>query len=264
MREVWKHRRFVGFLGARALRKTYARTALGKAWILITPLLPIVLRTIVFGGIVGVTSEGIPYFLFLTVGSVLWDLFAGAVMWGTRGLEMNRGVLGRIYIPKVILPIATTTPSLLDFAISCGVLAITLFFYALSHGRLYVVLSPALLVAPVVAILTLLFALSIGFFTSVWGETARDARFVMSQVLMIWFLFTPVLYPLSSVPAKWQWLVPLNPVAVYIETFKWSVLGIGRLDLAALAVSTLVVAGIFCAGLMFFSRAEGEASPVPA
>lgn len=261
-REIWKHRRFVTYLGAKALRKLYARTALGQAWVVITPVLPLVLRAIVFGGLIGVTSEGIPYFLFLTVGTVLWNLFSSALMWGTRGLEMNRGVLDRVYIPKVLLPIATTTPALVNFAISVATLIVVLVYYFFKDGRLYLVLGPQLLLAVPATVLTLLFALSIGLFTAVWGETARDARFVMAQVLTIWLLLTPILYPLSAVPAEWRWLVPFNPMAVLIEMFKLSVLGIGELNLRDLAIACGIIGVVLTGGFAFFSRAEAEAPQI--
>ena len=88
--EVWRYRRLLGFIGDRALRKMYRRTVLGWLWLFINPLFPIALRAIIFGGLLGVGSDGIPYFLFLLAGTVVWDTFAASLMWGTRSLEMNR------------------------------------------------------------------------------------------------------------------------------------------------------------------------------
>lgn len=256
VREIWQHRRFVAFIGYRALRKTYARTALGWLWLFITPLFPALLRALVFGGLIGMTGDGVPYFLFLMVGTVCWDFFSGALMWGTRGLEMNRGLVDQVYLPRILMPLATMAPAALTLLFSIAMMTVTVFYYIAVDGRLYLMLGPRTLWGLYSFALTGTLAVGIVFFTSVWGEIARDARFVMSQVLTVWFLVTPILYPMSALsPETAQWML-LNPLAAPIETFKWSLLGVGRFDPDALLVSTSMVAGVFLLGLLFFSRVE--------
>jgi len=208
-REVWEHRRLVGFLGKKSFRKLYARTMLGWSWVFIGPLFPMLLNLFVFGALIGVTSEGIPYFLFLAIGNLSWDFFASGLMWSTRGLEMHRKVMERVYMPRVILPIATMTPAAFNFLINFSVTALVAVYYWVAHGTTYLSLGVNTLwsIASLAMIFTL--ALGIAMFTSVWGEAARDARFTLSNVLALWFLATPVLYPTSQVPLRYQhWLIP--------------------------------------------------------
>src|SRR5882672_7845194 len=127
--EVWHYRRFVNFLGAKSFRKLYARTMLGWSWVFVTPLFPILLNLFVFGALIGVTSEGIPYFLFLMIGNLAWDFFSSALMWSTRGLEMHRKVIDRVYVPRVILPIATMTPAIFNFLINFVATVLVILYY---------------------------------------------------------------------------------------------------------------------------------------
>lgn len=256
--DVWTHRRLLYFLSVRSLRKIYRRTMLGWLWLFILPLFPVALRTLVFGGLLGVTSEGIPYFLFLMVGQLTWDLFAVGLTWGTRGLELHGGVQD-VYVPRVIMPIGAMAPAFVDLAIKMGVLALALAYFGLRDGRSYVVFGPGLLLAAAALALSVLFAVAIALFTSVWSEQARDTRFALGQVLAIWYLLTPVLYPLSAVPDAWRRWLLLNPLAPIVDAFKHGLLGIGRFDASAFQAAALVVVGMLTVGIFYFTRHDAAA-----
>jgi lipopolysaccharide transport system permease protein len=257
-REVWRYRRLLRFFAAKALQKLYQRTFLGFGWVLIRPLFPLLVMTLVFGGILGVGSQGVPYFLFLVIGHSVWDLFAQATTWGTRSLEMNRGFLTKIYIPRLILPVAQMSPAFLNFAIHLAVAAVALVYYRSTTGVWYLSLLtlPWALVSLVMA-LTL--ALGISLWTSVPALTARDIRFTLTYVLSFWLYLTPVLYPLRVAP-RYQWLVALNPMVGVVNMFKYGVFGIGVLDPREIATSVAIIGLVFGSGLWFFGRAEGDAA----
>jgi lipopolysaccharide transport system permease protein len=256
--EVWRYRRLLGFVGDRALRKRYARTVLGWLWLFINPLFPVALRAVVFGGLLGVGSNGIPYFLFLLAGTVVWDTFAASLMWGTRALELNRDLTDLIYHPRAILPFGTMTPALLDVSLKIGILVLAVVFYTVRDGRMYLRTDAGLLWAVTALALGLLFALSISFFTSIWGERTRDMRFALGQLLAVWYLLTPVLYPLSQVPAEHRGWMLLNPLAIIVETFKWGLFGIGGFYPDALGVTALAIMLLLAAGLIYFARVEAR------
>ena len=257
--ELWQYRRFINFLGAQSFRKLYARTMLGWTWVFVTPLVPILMNLFVFGVLVGVTSEGIPYFLFLAVGNISWDFFASALMWSTRGLEMHRKVIDRVYVPRLILPIATMTPAIFNFLVNFSVTALVVLWYWAVDGTPYVTIGLHTFwsVAALAMILTLV--LGIGMFTSVWGETARDARFTLGTLLQLWFLATPVLYPTSQVPPQYQhWLI-LNPMASFVEAFKYGFLKTNPPDPFRFAIASAMTITVLSLGLMFFAwRGEIE------
>lgn len=257
--DAWHHRRLVRFVGDRALRKIYRRTVLGWLWLFITPLFPLALRALIFGALLGVASNGLPYFLFLLGGTIVWDAFAMSLTWGTRALEMNRSLTEQIHIPRAIMPVGNMTPALLDLTIKLAVFALAVAYYAARDDRLYLRADWGMLWAGAALALGWLFALSISLFTSVWGETTRDARFALGQVLSVWYLLTPVLYPLSAVPEQHRAWMLINPMAIVAETFKWGVFGVGVFDAAALGRAAAGVFVLLIAGLLYFNRAESRA-----
>ena len=256
--EVWQYRKLLGFIGDRALRKMYRRTVLGWLWLFINPLFPIALRAVIFGGLLGVGSNGLPYFLFLLAGTVVWDTFANSLMWGTRSLEMNRDLTDQIYHPRAILPFGNMTPALLNMALKIGVFAVALVFYAVRDGRMYLRTDLGLLWAFAALAVALLLALAISFFTAIWGETARDIRFGLGQLLSVWYLLTPVLYPLSQVPEEHRGWMMLNPLAIIVETFKWGLFGAGELHRDQFAATAVAVLALICIGLTYFARTEAR------
>lgn len=256
--DVWKHRWLLRLVATRAFNRMYRRTLLGWTWAVINPLLPLALQVLIFGALLGVGSNGLPYFLFLLGGSIAWDLFAGVVMRATRALEMHRDLSELIYYPRAILPFGNIVPELTGLGIKIGVFVAVLPYYLWHDGRTYVQVGPGLLVGLASLVLALMFALGISFFTSIWGESTRDMRFALGQLTDVWYMLTPVLYPLSQVPPKYQAFVALNPMAIIVETFKWGIFGVGEFRPEWFAGTAIAVVALFTAGLVYFARTEAR------
>ena len=258
LRDVWRYRRLLRFFAAKSLSKLYKRTVLGAAWIFIRPLFPLLVNTIVFGGVLGVGSNGVPYFLFINCGNALWDLFSQAVTWGTRSLELNRGFMTRIYCPRLILPVATVTPAYIYFGINLAVLAVALVYYRITTGVLY--FTPWHMGwAALSVLLASGLALGITLWTSVPAMQARDVRFTIGYVLGFWLFLTPVLYPLN-VPPKYAWLLALNPMVAPVNGFKYGLLGIGSVSARDWIISAIETVIVLMSGLWFFGRMETDAA----
>jgi lipopolysaccharide transport system permease protein len=253
--DVWTYRRLTVFLGVRSLRKIYRRTKLGWLWLFIIPLFPVAIRTLVFGVLLGVMTEGVPYFLFLMAGTVVWDLFAIALQWGTRGLELHGGVQD-VYVPRVIMPIGAMALAFLDLTIKLGVLAATIAYFWTSEGRTYLTIGPSLVLAVVALLLAVLFAFSLALFTSVWSERTRDMRFTLAQLSAVWYVATPVLYPMSSVPDSWRVWVLMNPMAPITNAFIYGLFGVGEPHLRELAVAALVTLALLVCGIRYFAAQD--------
>jgi lipopolysaccharide transport system permease protein len=257
--DLWRHRRFIGFVGRRALRRIYRRTALGWLWLFINPLLPLGLRVLIFGVLLGAPSDGLPYVLFILAGSLVWDTFAASLMWGTRAQEMNRHLTEQVYLPRALLPFGNVTPAILDFGITSAVFLLVLTYYTIANDQSYIVPGSNLLWAAAALILMLAFSIGLSLFTAVWGETERDMRYGLAQILPIWYLLTPVFYPLSAVPPAYQAWILLNPLAIVVETFKWGLFGIGQLRPAAFGATAAGVLLLIAAGVAYSMRAEAVA-----
>lgn len=259
-REIWQYRRLTIFFARKSMQKVYARTKLGWGWIFIRPLFPLFVKTIVFGGLLSVDTGPVPYFIFLLVGTIIWDMFAGAATWGTRALELNRGLLRQIYIPRLILPVSMMSRVLINFGVLSGVLIGAWIWYWTKDGVWYFALGPQLLLAPVALGLAMTFALAIALWTSVPALEARDVRFTLGYVMGFWEYLTPIMYPASAVPERWrEWLV-LNPMASIVELLKFSLLGMGTVNWAHFSIAVGIIFSVLISGLMFFSRAEATAA----
>ena len=258
VRDVWRYRRLLRFFAWKAFQKLYARTMLGWSWILIRPLFPLFVSTVVFGRMLGVRSDGVPYFLFVAVGSATWDLFQQSTVWGTRSLEMNRAFLSRIYIPRLILPMASMTPAILNFTIHLAIVAGALVYYRITMGTWFFTPSGVGWAVGAVA-MALSLALGIALWTSVPALVARDVRFTLQYVLSIWLYLTPVLYPLPRT-GEYGWLLALNPMAAVVNMFKHGVLGLDVLHLPDVGIALLVIGAVLGSGLWFFGRAEATAA----
>lgn len=256
--EMWRYRRILGFFAIKAVQGLYAKTRLGPVWLVVRPLAPLLAATLAFGTVMKVPSDGFPYFLFLLVGTTIWNFFDTPLIFATRGLESNRLLLTKLYIPRMILPAGQLAAGLVEPVICIAVLIVSVFYYRVTDGIWYVSLTPRLFLAIPLILMTLLLAFSLSLWTSVWQARARDMRYVLMYVLSFWYLLTPIIYPLSHLPAAAQWAAFLNPMAGPVIAFKWVVLGIGTFPLVPLAVSAAGTVLLLSAGLWYFATVEGQ------
>ena len=255
-REVWRYRRILWFFWVRALSSLTAKTRLGGWWLLIRTLGPLAVGSFVFGSVMEVPSGGVPYFVFFMVGQVPWNCFDGPLIRGSRGLEVNRQLLTKLYIPRIILPLGQMAAGVIEPVILTVVLAGTLVYYRASDGVWYAEATPRLSASAASVLVVLALGFSLTLWTSVWQARARDARFVLRYVVGFWLYFTPVIYPLSMVPEGIRPLMYLNPVTAPIETFRWGVLPGLDHSWAWFGYSVAVTVMTFLGGVWYFTRSE--------
>jgi lipopolysaccharide transport system permease protein len=255
-REVWRYRRILWFFSIRALGALYSKTHLGPAWIFIRTLVPLGVSSFVFGRVMEVPSGGVPYFLFLATGMIPWNCFDGPVIRGSRGLEVNRQLLTKLYVPRIILPLGQMSAGVVEPVIIALVLAVSLGYYRTTDGVWYVQPDIRLLAGLASVLLVLLFGFSVSLLTSIWQARARDVRFAVRYTLSFWLFLTPVIYPLSMVPPDIRWLVYLNPLTAPTETFKWALLPGLVHSWPWFGYSTAITALTFVGGVWYFTRTE--------
>lgn len=259
VREFWEYRRLIPFFGMRFLHKTYARTWLGWFWVPLRPILTVGSQVLIFGALLGVPSNGIPYLLFFLVGMSAWQLFATCAYWATRCVELSKRFLKQLYLPRLILLLAASTPALVDFGLYVVIIAVAVVGYGIADGTIYLNLDPGLLVAVGGLVLAVALALSIGLWTCVYGAQARDVRFGLRYVLSFWFILTPVIYPFSVVPDQYRDLMAMNPMTAPVEMVKSGLLDAGDVTLLAVLASLGWITLISATGLRFFLRSEAAA-----
>lgn len=256
VRELWRYRRLFGFFGVQSIKGLYQGTGLGVFWLFARPLLPILISTFIFGGLLGAQSDGLPYFLFNLTTTSVWMLFERSLIWTTRSLDMQSGLIKKLYFPRLIVPLAAVAPALVYFAIYLTLILLASVYYLYADHRWYLAFGPGWLVAIGAAVGAVLMAVVVGLFTSVWMTRYRDVRFGIRYVTRFWFYLTPVLYPMSQVPPDLQWVIYLNPMAPIVEAYKWGLLGVGQFPLVPLAASLGVMLVVGSAGVWYFSGSE--------
>jgi lipopolysaccharide transport system permease protein len=255
-REVWHYRRILAFFSLKSLQSLYSKTHLGVWWVFIRTLVPLLVGSFVFGSVMNIPSGGVPYLVFFLAAQVPWNCFDGPLVSGSRGLEINRQMLVKLYIPRIILPIAGLTRGAVEPAIVTLVLLGSFVYYRITSGIWYVRPDPQLLGALASVAVALAFASSLTLWTSVWQARARDTRFVLRYVVGFWMFFTPVIYPLSMVPPNIRWLMYLNPMTASVETFRWAVLPGMEHSWMWFLYSVAVTGVTFLGGVWYFARSE--------
>jgi len=256
LKEFWRYRRILWFLSSRALKSRYEGMTLGPFWLFARPLLPIFIATFVFGRLLGVPSDGVPYFLFYLTGQASWYVFDRSLMMITRSLNTNQGLLKKVYFPRIMVPISSVSIALAYFVAFMGLMLVASIYYLVKDGVWYPRVGPQVLIAPLCTVLSLILALGVGLFTCVWQQRFREMRYTIRYFTMFWSYLTPVLYPLSQVPPEHRWILWANPMTPIVETFKWALLGIGTVPLVPLAWAAVVNTLVLLIGIWYFTWKE--------
>jgi lipopolysaccharide transport system permease protein len=246
---VWRYRELLIVLTLRDIQVLYKQAALGIAWAIIQPLFAVIIFSVIFGHFARMPSDGIPYPVFAFAAVLPWTYFAEAVRRGGTGLVSDSELVRKVYFPRLIIPLAGVIAPALDFLIGFVVLlGVMLWFDVMPSVRL--------LVVPPLLVISALLALAVGLWLGPINVRFRDIKYTLPFMLQIWMYATPVVYPLSIVPAGWKWLYSLNPMVGVIEGFRWAVFGKGDPNLVAIGLSLFMIAVMLIGGVIFFKRME--------
>lgn len=248
LRELWTYRELLAVLVARDIKVRYKQTVLGIVWVVLQPLAAMGLFTLVFGMLAKIPSEGHPYALFVYAALLPWTFFANAVGSSGNSLVRSAGLIGKVYFPRLIVPLAAVGAGLVDFAVSSAVLLVLLVVYGAGW-------SIHLLAFPLFAAAAVFTALGTGILLSALVVSYRDFRNVIPFLLQIWMFATPVIYPASMIPGRWRWILYANPMAGLVEGFRSVFLGT-PFDLPALGFSFGGAVLLFLMGIGYFERVE--------
>jgi lipopolysaccharide transport system permease protein len=253
-RELWRYRELLYFLTLRDIQVRYKQTLLGVSWVLLQPLLTTFVFTIFLGVLIRVPSEGTPYVLFVYVGLLPWTFFSAAILSGSNSLVSNAQLINKVYFPRLLIPVSAVAARLFDFAVAFSVLIFLLVYYRVA------ITWPILLLPVLVALMTLL-ALGVSMVTSALNVKYRDVGVLIPVLLQLWMYASPVVYPTSLVPARWQSIYRLNPLVGLIGSFRAVVLG-AQIDWFALAWSVGVIAVLLVYAAFVFRRMEARFADV--
>ena len=262
-KELWAYRDLCALFVKRNIITKYKQTILGPLWFVIQPALTVIMYMVVFGGIAGIPTDGVPRPLFYLAGTCTWTYFANCLTSTSNTFVSNASIFGKVYFPRLVMPISTVISNLLQLGIQFGFFAIVYVFYTIfdssctAHLTLYALLLPLLIV--------MLAGLALGFGTIISSMTTkyRDLQVLFTFLVSLWMYSTPIVYPLSQTGSKFFLGVPvhtfmcLNPVTPIIETFKYGFLGCGEfVGWRWLIYSFVFMCLLLSAGIVVFNKVQ--------
>jgi lipopolysaccharide transport system permease protein len=254
-RELWHFRDLLYFLMWRDLKVRYKQTVLGGAWAVLQPFVTMVVFSIVFGRLIDVPSEGVPYPVFSYAALLPWTFFATALARAGTSLVQDPNLVSKVYFPRLAMPLAAVTSLLVDFAIAFVILVGMMLWYGIVPGVEALTLPLFVLLAYATAVAT-----------SLWLAAAnvkyRDITFVIPVLVQFWLFLTPVVYPSTLIPEEWRVVYGLNPMAGVVEGFRWALLGTDTVSVGLVAASAGAVVVLTVGGLAYFRRMEREFADV--
>jgi lipopolysaccharide transport system permease protein len=245
--ELIRYRDMLVMLCWRDIAVRYKQSAIGVAWAVLQPVGTMVVFSVIFGGLVGISTGDIPYPIFTYCGLLPWLLFQRGLVQGSASLVTLGPVLSKVYFPRLIVPTATILTGLFDFVIAFVVLILMMVWYRTSPGWSLMVL-PAFIALAVVA------ALALSLWLSVLNVEFRDVQHALPFLIQAWTFATPIVYPASLVPGPWRLLYSLNPMVAVVEGFRWVLVGGAAPSAAVIAASVGTTAALLVGGLLVFDR----------
>lgn len=253
--DLWRYRDLVMLFVRRDFVSVYKQTILGPLWYLIQPLLTTITFTVIFGNIASLPTDGLPQFLFYMSGNVIWSYFAECINKTSQTFVNNANLFGKVYFPRLALPISILISNLITFAIQFTMfIGFTLYFAAngaqIRPNWFWVAISPVLIF--------MMAGLGLGFGVIISSLTTkyRDLRFLVTFGVQLLMYAAPVIYPVSSIPERFRWIILANPMTPIIEAFRYAFLGSGTVNVSQLLYSLGVMVGVVLLGSIIFNRVE--------
>jgi lipopolysaccharide transport system permease protein len=254
LKEIWQYRDLLLIFVYRDFVTVYKQTILGPLWFFIQPFLTTIVFTVIFGSIAKISTDGLPPMMFYLAGVTSWNYFAGCFQKTSNTFVNNAGIFGKVFFPRVITPLSVIISNLILFSIQFLLFLLFLFYFIFMGANVHP--NPYILLLPWLIILMGIMGLGFGMLVSALTTKYRDLQFLIQFGIQLLMYAAPVIYPLSSIPAKYHWILIANPMTSIIETFRYSFLGAGSLSLYGLIYSTIFTTFIFFLGLIIFNRTE--------
>ena len=254
-REIWRYRDMYVLFVQRAFRTAYKQTVLGPLWFIITPVLSVIVYVAVFGGIANIPTDGVPPALFYLLGISVWGYFASCLNSTSNSFVTNADIFGKVYFPRIIMPLVAVTVNLLAFFIQLAIFFVFYVYYAATGSDLHI--HSQIVLFPLLMFILAMMSVGFGMIFSSMTTKYRDLQIIFGKVISLWVYVTPVIYPLSMVTnEKLHLAMSLNPVTPVMEALKFSLLGQGQFSWLWLAYSCLMTIILLLIGLVLFNKVQ--------
>lgn len=254
LKDVWAYRDLLWLMVRRDFVALYKQTILGPLWFIIQPLFTIVIYTIVFGKIAGISTEGLPGPVFYMAGITIWNYFADCLLKTSGVFRDNAGVFGKVYFPRLVVPVSAVISNMVRFGIQVLLFLGFVFYYYMNGMALHINVYAWLF--PYLVLLSALLGMGCGMIISALTTKYRDLSFLVSFGMQLLMYATTVIYPLSAAPGKYKWIIMMNPVTAIIETFRYGFLGSGSFSWSLLGYASAFTVVVLFAGIVVFTKVE--------
>ena len=255
LREVWAYRDLVELFVKRNIVVQYKQTILGPLWYLIQPILTVIMNMVVFGGIAQMSTDGVPQALFYMAGNVCWFYFSDCLNQTSSTFVTNQAMFGKVYFPRMVVPISTVISNLLRFGIQALLFVAFYLYFWLSGAD--VALTWAMLLMPLLIVMLAGLGLGFGILVSSLTTKYRDLTILFTFIVQLWMYVTPIVYPISMVTNETlRTIIMLNPMTAVVEAFKYATLGQGYFSWGALGYSFAFMSVLLLWGTVVFNKVQ--------
>ena len=256
LKELWNYRYLLVMFVKRDIVSVYKQTILGPVWFFIQPILTTITFVVVFGNIAKISTDGLPQILFYLAGITVWNYFSETLSATSNTFLVNANIFGKVYFPRLILPLSKVISGLIKFAIQFLLFALTLIYFLLKGSSVHPDIWGILIFTPVILTIMAGLGLGLGLILSAMTTKYRDLNFLISFGIQLGMYATPIIYPLSAIHSKYKKLVIANPMSSLVEAFRKIYLGTGELSRSGLAYSLGCTVVILIFGIIIFNRVE--------
>jgi lipopolysaccharide transport system permease protein len=253
---IWQYRDLLSLLVWRDFVSKYKQTILGPLWFIIQPLSMTLVFTVIFGKVAGLSTDGVPPVLFYLCGQLGWNYFAQNFSSNSATFVANAGLFGKVYFPRLVVPLAALVSNLFAFLIQAATFACFYIYFKYGRGAPGFGMDWHVILLPLLVLQTAILSLGVGLVISALTAKYRDLTHVTALLIQVWMYATPVIYPLSAFPPQWRWVALLNPMTPIVEGFRLLLLGVGTVQPVDVISSVAITAVVTVGGLLLFGRIE--------
>ena len=254
LKELWRYRDLLGMFVKRDFVSFYKQTVLGPLWFFIQPIFTTMVFAFVFGNLAGLSTDGLPPYLFYLSGITAWNYFSDCLTKTSNVFKDNANLFGKVYFPRLIMPLSIVVSNLVRFGVQLVLFLVFMLYFGFQGNDFSV--TYALLLFPVLVLLMALLGLGLGLIITAMTTKYRDLSFLITFGVQLLMYGTTVIYPLSAAPEKYRYLIELNPMTGIIEAFRFAFLGQGNLTIASLTYSGLFAIAAALIGIIIFNKTE--------
>ncbi len=256
LRELWRARELIMLFVRRDFVSAYKQTVLGPLWYVIQPVLTTIVFTVIFGNIAKLPTDGLPPFIFYMAGNTVWGYFSNCLVGTSNTFTLNAGMFGKVYFPRMSIPISVVISNLISFTIRFGMFLLFLTYFMLSGSGIHP--SWWILILPLLMLTMALLGLGIGIIVSSLTTKYRDLQQLVGFGVQLLMYGTPVIYPLSTIHGAMRWVILANPMTPVVEVFRLAFLGVSAINPIWLLYSAGFAVAVFLAGVLIFNHVQNN------